>query len=94
MSDISEIDSRALEEAFTAEMRALVESGAGLPFIFDPLEAFTLLGLLQLALRHPKIDGFPREFGQGLAHNIEERIGKTPAIREIARRGWQSSEDV
>jgi hypothetical protein len=94
MSDISEIDSQALERAFIAEIRELIDSGAGMPLIFDPLQAFTLLGLLQLALRHPKIDGYPRDFASSLAHNIEERIGRTPAIRETARRGWQPSEDV
>jgi hypothetical protein len=94
MEDITGIDSEALLAAFTAEIRALVDAGAALPFLLNPVDAFTLLSLLQLALRHPTIAGYPRELAVKLARDIEERLGKSPAIHEIARRGWLPSEDV
>ena len=88
----------ALESQFTEELIALEHSGAGLPFIFTPSEAWYLLALLQLALRHPALAkasqdviGQPGEFARGLAENIEGRLCKTPAMREVARRGWDSS---
>jgi hypothetical protein len=89
-----EMDESTLGKAFTEEIRALCESGAGMPFVFDPTEAFALLALLQMVLRHPRIDGFPREFGLKLAQEIEQRISVTPAIREMARRGWREEHDV
>ena len=72
-----------------SEMRDLTESGAGLPFVFSPAEAFALMGLLQLVLRHPALSGYPREYAQSLAENIQQRISVSPAIAEAARRGWR-----
>jgi hypothetical protein len=93
MNDISRIETEALVELLAVEMRDLVESGAGLPFVFDPAEAFALLAVLQLALRHPGLAGFAHDVALRLAHNIEQRLGVTPAIREAARRGWFPEHD-
>lgn len=87
-----------LQEQFTAEIIALEEAGAGLPFVFRPSEAFMLLSVLQLALRHPHIGqtaALVQTFARELAENIEGRISKGgPAITEIARRGWKSEYGV
>jgi hypothetical protein len=90
---MSEMDEPTLGKALTEEICALHESGAGMPFIFDPLEAFTLLSLLQTVLRHPSLSGYPRDFGLKLAQEIEQRISVAPAIRETARRGWLKEYD-
>jgi hypothetical protein len=86
------MDDPELLEQFTADIVALEESGAGLPFVFTPSEAFYLLALLQLGLRHPAVDtdtpGAGR-FGEELARNIESRLCQTPAMKEVARRGWE-----
>lgn len=87
-----------LRQQFTAEIVALEEAGAGVPFIFRPHEAFFLLSILQLALRHPQIAqtaSLVQTFARELAENIESRIGKGgAAIAEIARRGWEAKYDV
>jgi hypothetical protein len=82
-----------LGSQFEAEMRALIDAGAGLPFVFNPGEAFTLLAVLQLALRHPALDGYPEVFARSLAEEIERRLCVTPALREVARRGWDQKFD-
>jgi len=79
---------------FTEEVRQLEESGAGMPFVFSPSEAFMLLAILQLALRHPRVDGTTGQFARTLAENIEGRLCKTPALKEVARQGWQPEHDV
>jgi hypothetical protein len=83
-----------LQQRFVQEILELQESGAGMPFVFTPSEAFTLLAILQLVLRHPRIDGPTGEFARSLAENIEERLCKTPALKEVARQGWQLEHDV
>jgi|KBSMisStaDraftv2_1062788.scaffolds.fasta_scaffold2197489_1 hypothetical protein len=86
-----------LQEEFVKELKALEESGAGMPFVFTPSEAFTLLALLQLALRHPYLDDVgatTADFARNLAENIEQRLCITPAMQEVARRGWQPEHDV
>jgi hypothetical protein len=89
------MDDKELLEQFTAEIVDLEQSGAGLPFVFKPSEAFYLLALLQLALRHPFVDTDTpgaAQFGEQLARNIESRLCKTPAMAEVARRGWEQQE--
>lgn len=86
-----------LQKLAAEEIAALEESGAGLPFIFRPSEAYTLLSLLQLALRHPAIQDAEEvaAFARRLARNIEERMGKDhPGLMEMARRGWLVEYDI
>jgi hypothetical protein len=86
-----------LQAQFVEEITALEESGAGMPFIFKPSEAFMLLSILQLALRHPAMaqtSPTVAEFARALAENIQERLCKTPAMKEIAERGWQQEHDI
>lgn len=80
-----------MAEDFVREIKALEKSGAGLPFLFTPVQAFTLLSVLQLALRHPNMEdgsAVAAAFARDLAGNIEERLCVSPALKEIARRGW------
>jgi hypothetical protein len=34
------------------------------------------------------------DFARNLAENIEQRLCITPAMQEVARRGWQPEHDV
>jgi hypothetical protein len=85
---------KSLEERFAEEIQALIDSGAGMPFVFDPLEAFMLLGILQLALRHPGMADATGQFARALAENIEQRLCITPAMKEIAQAGWRPECDL
>ena len=81
-----------LKKRFTEEIVGLEESGAALPFIFSPSEAFSRLSLLQLVLRHPGVDSNAPgagKFAVELARNIQIRLCKSPAMAEVARRGWE-----
>ncbi len=83
-----------LADEFNAEMRALTESGACLPLYLAPAEAFSLLSTLQLALRHPKMVGQAAELARKVAEEIEERLCKTPALKEVAAMGWRPECDI
>lgn len=87
----------SLFDEFQKDLMGLEDSGAGLPFVFTPTQAFTLLGMLQLVLRHPKVQpgsGPASEFAQGLAEEIIERLCITEAMREVARQGWHQDYDL
>jgi hypothetical protein len=84
---------RELESRFQQELLALEQAGAGMPFVFRPSEAWFLLGILQLVVTHPAIDSAAPgagHFARTLGENIESRLCKFgPAMKEIARRGWE-----
>jgi hypothetical protein len=90
------MDDSELEALFAEELAELETSGAGLPLVFSPSEAWYLFSLLQLTLRHPEIPAVPGvgAFARSLADNIQGRLCKTPAMAEIARRGWDKAYDV
>src|SRR5262245_18937216 len=85
-----------LTDQFAEELAALEESGAVLPLRFKPSEACHLFAFLQLAFRHPDVAAMPGvgAFGKSLAEDIQRRLCKTPAMAEIARRGWDQQNDV
>lgn len=90
------MDKNELIERCIGELKELTESGAVLPLHFRPHEAFMLMSVLQLALRHPRIGerGGVGAFAKDLALNIESRLCKSPAMAELARRGWNPEYDV
>ena len=90
------MDETELQAAFEKELLALEQSGAGMPFTFKPSEGWYLLGALQLVARHPDLKATAPEvdaFVNRLARNIEGRLCKTPAMKEVAARGWLAAYD-
>jgi hypothetical protein len=90
---MKELCEAELLEVVTLELRDLREAGAGMPFVFEPVEAFTLMAVLQLALRHPGLNGYVEAFARNLAQNIEQRLSIQPGLKEAARRGWDQKYD-
>ncbi len=90
-----ELNEAKLQQEFTRELVELENSGAGLPFVYAPSEAWMLLSVLQLALRHPGLQDSSavHTFARTLAQNIEARLCQTPAMKEVARRGWHTAYD-
>jgi hypothetical protein len=54
-----------------------------------PLQAWALLGNLQLALGHERNRGATARAGRQIARLLEREVATTPALKEIARRGWK-----
>jgi hypothetical protein len=58
-----------------------------------PLQAWALLGNLQLAIVHESNKGATARIGRQIAKLLEREIATTPALKEIARRGWKGEID-
>ena len=54
-----------------------------------PLQAWALLGNLQLALAHERNKGATARVGRLIAKRLERMVANTPALKEVARRGWK-----
>jgi hypothetical protein len=55
--------------------------------------AWYLFGLLQLALRHPKINEDIRRAAMGVMKHLEEYVAATPALTVLAAAGWDADFD-
>jgi hypothetical protein len=54
-----------------------------------PLQAWALLGNLQLALASERNKGVTARIGRSIAKQLERVVANTPALKEVARRGWK-----
>jgi hypothetical protein len=81
----------SLEELLKAaaiELREL-DTHEPITITLRPLQAWALLGNLQLALRHERNTGATARVGRHIARLLEREVATTPALKEIARRGWK-----
>jgi hypothetical protein len=77
-----------LFRAATIELNEL-KKGQTITLQLKPLQAWALLGNLQLALAHERNQGTTARIGYRIAKQLERAVAATPALREVARRGWQ-----
>jgi hypothetical protein len=80
-----------LYKAFTRDFKLIY----GKPIIMElPGEtAWYLFMNLQLALRHPGNTGPSAEFVRKFALELQEKLAITPALRELAEKGWDPNYD-
>jgi hypothetical protein len=58
-------------------------------------DAMGLLGIIQLAARHPKSGRFAREAMDEIAGRLEKALALVgPAMAELCARGWNPDHDV
>jgi hypothetical protein len=82
-----------LETAFIMEFDVLVKSTHQVIFTLTPLEAWALLGHVQLASRHPGNNGKTREIAIRIARELQQMIARDGALAIVAERGWQREYD-
>jgi hypothetical protein len=80
---------RDLVERIKAEVAAAAPPNVAL--ILDPQEALVLLGNLQLALRHAGNMGGSAEIALAIARKLEAYLAFSPALAEVAARGWRDA---
>lgn len=74
---------------FAAEFKALADRRhVAVILELTPLQAWALLSTVQLALRHPLNIGAISRIARDLAETLERAVATTPALAEVARRGW------
>ncbi|MGH8013769.1 MAG: hypothetical protein ACREQ4_14855 [Candidatus Binataceae bacterium] len=81
-----------LLEAGAIELRELSHRG---PIILKlkPLEAWALIGNLQLALASERNRGATARIGRRIGRVLEHEVATTPALKEIVRHGWSEDTD-
>lgn len=86
-------EAESLYARFEREMVALQGDWA-LSLELSALQAFTLLGQIQVALRHPDNVGPAAKIGRELAECLQAALPKGGAIAEVARLGWDPQADL
>jgi hypothetical protein len=88
------MNDQELQNAAAKEAAQFHERGEPVILRLDWLEAWTLLGQLQLALRHPMNVGPSAVVARQLIATLKQRVATTPALAEVARRGDDRRFDV
>lgn len=73
---------------FSEEFKAVQGRGVCVVLELTALEGWALLCMVQLALRHPLNVGRTAAIARPIAEVLERAVATTPALAEVARRGW------
>jgi len=82
-----------LYQRFSQEFKSQEKQAKTVTLVLDFTSAWALFCNIQLALRHPGNTGSTGKIARAIAQNLEKEIAVTPAIREVARRGWEQAYD-
>jgi hypothetical protein len=94
MSTLGQINSDdPLFEQFNEEFRNLCLDPQPIELLLSKLQAWALFSQLQLALRHPKNKGATADIAKHFAEVIQKQVAVTPALAEVAKRGWDPKYD-
>lgn len=91
MADLTKMASEELGELFKDDFAGMHEKTHAMEC--SCLDLWCLLSAVQLACRHPEFTGPTREIAEALARVIFDEMDITPAMREVARRGWDPEYD-
>jgi hypothetical protein len=93
--NISELinDNEPLFQQFHDEFRNLCFDPQPIELRLSKLQAWALFSQLQLALRHPENKGATADIARHFAEVIQKQVAKTPALAEVAKRGWDAKYD-
>jgi hypothetical protein len=83
-------DDDQIAHAMAAE---IAEHREMLTLVLTPLTAVRLVGLLQLALRHPQVDEGNRRTAAWVIGHVSEFFADAPTVLEVFRRGNDPEED-
>lgn len=86
------MEEEELFEAMAHEMREVTASQPVFHIEITPQDAFMLLGMIQLAMRHPGLDESQRAVGVRHARSLQNLFMQTrvscPAIIAVCELGW------
>lgn len=83
-----------LFQPFSKEFRNLCLDPQPLQLRLTKLQGWVILRQLQLALRHPKNKGSTASITRDIAKKIESIVAVTPALAEVAKRGWDPQPEI
>lgn len=77
-----------LREDFKREFDAMAADPQLITLRLTKVQAWAVISQLQLAFRHPANRGPTSEIAKIIAEAIEPMIATTPALKQVAARGW------
>lgn len=80
-----------LMEMAARDIRAF--GGVPLAMTMGVGEWWVVFSHLQLALRHPGANRFGSAIARDIAQDLGAMIARSPALREMVRRGWEAEHD-
>ena len=81
------------EEILLGILDELKRHRRAMELVLQPVTVFHLCGILQLALRHPKLGDPSRQVAQQFLTGARDYFADCPAVLEVLRRGDDPSED-
>lgn len=82
-----------LQAAFLREFEQFRHLPVQITLELGPITAWAVMSGLQLAIRHPKNAGPTAAMMRKVAEDLERQIAVGPAMKEVARRGWDPQHD-
>ncbi len=90
---VTPIDDSIWEE-FSRDFDDLANDDQKIQIEISKIEAFTLVGQLQLALRHSANVGPGSEIAKQFALKLQAAVANTPVLHEVISRGWHKEFDI
>jgi len=88
------VKDKELFAQFSKEFAELDKDVQPVLLTMTKVQAWALMSQLQLALRHPENTGRTSTMAREIAETIERNVATTPALKEVARRGWHQEYDL
>jgi len=85
---------RELLKQFQEDFAALCASEEPVALHLTKLEAWIVMGNLQLSLRHPKNVGASSILAESVARRIQKLLAVTSALQHVAEMGWDPAHDA
>jgi len=84
-----------LLEQFMREIKQLDQQNMTVRLSLTPTEAMALIGVVQLACRHPEFKGTTRQAAEQIVDRMQSEFlqYRVPHIIEVINRGWMSEHD-
>lgn len=86
--DVDPVVWEAIKQLVTDE-----RDGGRIPLSVGPYTAFTMLGALQLAFRHPAMEPKMKQLIRDFGHQLEGAFAGGP-LQEVLDKGWYQDFDV
>jgi len=84
---------REMLKEFQDDFAALCSSEEVVMIPMSKLEAWIVMGNLQLSLHHPKNLGATSILAESVARRIQKLLAVTPALQHLAEMGWDPAHD-
>ena len=82
-----------IDQKYLDAISTLREAKTPLTIQIQQLDAFILLGVLQVVLRHPQLPEGSKRLATELARSIQSSIAPSGILAELAEEGWKSQQN-